>query len=103
MTRAIPMPKISPVRRSLSAVVPKSPLMLASPVTSTSKSETPDAGEAACTPERWAAASLAAAAVAAAVRALASSRASADSLAMVKSRRAAWRSAETRTGEGSVV
>jgi hypothetical protein len=38
MTSAIPTPNISPLRRSLSAVAPKSLLMLASPVTSTSAS-----------------------------------------------------------------
>ena len=85
MTSAIPTPKISPVRRSLSAVAPKSLLMLASPVTSTSKSEE------------------AAASRAAASSALASSVAVPADCAMVKTRRAACRSAETSTGEESVV
>ncbi len=47
MTSAIPTPNISPLRRSLSAVAPKSLLMLASPVTSTSKSEEAAASRAA--------------------------------------------------------
>ncbi len=85
MIRAIPTPKISPVRRSLSAVAPKSALMLASPVTSTSKSEAPAA-------ER-----------AAAVRDSAFSRALPSEGAMLKSERTACRSSETSTGEASLV
>ena len=85
MIRAIPTPNISPLRRSLSAVAPKSLLMLASPVTRTSKSEGAVASRAA------------------AVSVLASSVAVAADWAMVKTRSAACRSADTSTGDGSVV
>ena len=76
---------LSASRRSLSAVVPKSPLMLASPVTSTSNPEDEAAFRAAVS------------------SAAASAVALSGALAMSKNASAACRSVEMRTGEGLAV